>query len=145
MKVPNKTRIGASHYKKSDEGIVRGNPERQQNTRLPRYTIHTSHIRHAVKPRWNLLILPNVVRSCCLLFFRRHRLSLVGIARLFWLQGLPYGSCIFLLTLTISVPRLDTDCYLGHIRLGVPSTSMYDTELAYWEKSRTPPASSAAK
>ncbi|MDD3790767.1 MAG: hypothetical protein PHU15_04645 [Sphaerochaetaceae bacterium] len=40
-KVLNKKRIGASHYKKSDEGIVGGNPE-GQNVR--RFVVNERHL-----------------------------------------------------------------------------------------------------
>ena len=50
-------------------------------------------------------------------------------------SGFPCGSCAFLPTLkpnlTTSAPRLDTDCWLGFVRLGVSPSYVYDTELAH--------------
>ena len=46
-----------------------------------------------------------------------------------------YGSYSCLSTLkpnlTTSAPRLDTDCWLGFVRLGVSPNYVYDTELAH--------------
>ena len=53
-----------------------------------------------------------------------------------WHSGFPCGSCAFLPTLkpnlTTSAPRLDTDCWLGFVRLGVSPNYVYDTELAHY-------------
>jgi hypothetical protein len=59
---------------------------RWQDASPPRYTIHTLHTRHALKPRRNFPILTNTGCSCCLLSYKQHRLPLVGITWLIRLQ-----------------------------------------------------------
>jgi len=85
--------------------------------------------------------LPLSVISFCLLSEGRHRLSLLGLTRLYHFTLSHYGSQTFLPPLkpcvTALAPRLDTGCWLDFTRLGVSPSYILNAELAHPSKTRS--------